>query len=41
LLFKKNVQKINKIEKTDKTVLKIKTVDDIPVIKEMEKEKKQ
>ncbi len=37
LLFKKNVEKTNKIEETTKTVLKIKTVDDIPVIKEMRK----
>jgi len=37
LLFKKNVQKTDKIEEKTKTVLKIKTVDDIPVIKEMRK----
>jgi len=37
LLFKKNVQKTNIVKETEKTVLKIKTVDDIPVIKEMRK----
>ena len=37
MLFKKNVQKTDKIEEKTKTVLKIKTVDDIPVIKEMRK----
>lgn len=37
MLFKKNVEKTDKIEEKTKTMLKIKTVDDIPVIKEMRK----
>lgn len=38
MLFKKNDEKIKlEEEKEEKTVLKIKTVDDIPVIKEMRK----
>lgn len=37
MLFKKNVQKTDKSEEKTKTVLEIKTVDDIPVIKEMRK----
>ncbi len=36
MLFKKNNEKIE-LEEKEKTVLKIKTVDDIPVIKEMRK----
>lgn len=37
MLFKKNVNKNIKANEMEKTVLKIKTVDDIPVIKEMRK----
>ena len=37
MLFRKNVQKTNIGKETGRTVLKIKTVDDIPVIKEMRK----
>lgn len=37
MLFKKNSKKIREDTQEEKTVLKIKTVDDIPVIKEMRK----
>ncbi|WP_337859920.1 hypothetical protein [Ferroplasma sp.] len=38
MLFKKNVQKDKGVKNTERTVIKVKTVDDIPVIKEMRKE---
>lgn len=37
MLFKKNVQKTREVKEIEKTVLNVKTVDDIPVIKEMRK----
>ncbi len=37
MLFKKNHEKVKLNDEREKTVLKIKTVDDIPVIKEMRK----